>query len=221
MSVRASILAAVVSLACVAPAAADRPHAPDGLGRVDLQTSWRPAVRPDFNRAVALLHHMTYPQARTAFADIAEQDPDCAMAHWGVAMTYFQPLWPTRPDLAERQAAWREVERAQALEPQTERERMYVAMVAAFFEDPASDDYWLRIRRWADATARLHAAFPDDADATAFHALALLATMPADRVTRANADAAAKLLLALNARLPEHPGAMHYMVHANDVPGRE
>jgi len=223
MPTRAPFLTAILCLACLGPAAAagDRTHAGHDLGRVDFATSCAPAVRDDFNRGLALLHHMTYPQARAAFADVAKRDPGCAMAHWGVAMTYFQPLWPTRPDLAERESAWREVERAQALKPPTERERMYVAMVAAFFEEPASIDYWLRIRRWADATARLHAAFPDDPDAIALQALALLATTPADRVTRANADAAAKLLLALNARYPEHPGAMHYMVHANDVPGRE
>ncbi len=47
---------------------------------------------------MALFHHMTYPQAREAFVQATKTDPDCAMAHWGIAMTLFQPLWPTRPD---------------------------------------------------------------------------------------------------------------------------
>jgi tetratricopeptide (TPR) repeat protein len=208
-------------IACAAPARADDPHAGHALGRVDFPISCALAVRPDFDRALALLHHMTYPQARKAFEEVAARDPDCAMAHWGIAMTYFQPLWPTRPDLAERTIGWHEVERAQALKAPTERERLFITMPAAFFENPASDDYWLRVRRWADATARVHAALPEDPEATVFEALALLATMPADRVSRENADAAATLLLAVHAQNPDHPGAMHYLVHANDVPGRE
>jgi len=110
---------------------------------------------------------------------------------------------------------------AQALRPPTERERRFVATAEAFFREPASADYWLRIRRWANATAALHAALPEDPEAAVFHALGLLATMPADRISRANADQAAEILLQVRARHPNHPGAMHYLVHADDVPGRE
>jgi len=175
----------------------------------------------EFNRAVALLHHMTYPQAREAFQRIATTDPHCAMAHWGIAMTLFQPLWPTRPRPQELQRGWVAVQTANALRPRTERERLFVAAAAAFFIEPASPDYWLRIRRWEQATAEVHASFPDDPEAAAFHALALLATAPSDTISRSHADRAARLLLSVYERNPDHPGAMHYLVHANDMPGRE
>lgn len=176
-----------------------------------------------FDRAVTLLHHMTYPQAREAFERVAVIDPQCAMAHWGIAMTLFQPLWPTRPRPEALQRGWDEVQKARALQPPTERERLFVAAAEAFFLDPASADYWLRIRRWEQAMEKLYAAFPDDDDASAFYALALLASAPANSPTdaRARGDRAAEILLRVYERNPNHPGAMHYLVHANDTPGRE
>ena len=68
---------------------------------------------------------------------------------------------------------------------------------------------------------RVHDAFPEDAEATAFYALSHLAAAPADSTARAYSARASKLLLAVYERNPDHPGAMHYLVHANDAPGRE
>ncbi|BCT93255.1 hypothetical protein LYSHEL_22780 [Lysobacter helvus] len=207
-------------LACTAPACADAPHA-GHLGHVDFRVDCAPAVRADFDHALALLHHMTYPDARAAFRKVAERDPACAMAHWGIAMTLFQPLWPTRPTLADRTLGWDEVQKARALKPSSPRDIGFIDSAAAFFETPASEDYWARIHRWEASLARLHASLPKDDDVTAFYALAILATTPADRIDRTHADRAAALLVPILAHNPDHPGAMHYIVHANDVPGRE
>jgi tetratricopeptide (TPR) repeat protein len=164
---------------------------------------------------------MTYPQAREAFQRVATTDPTCAMAHWGTAMTLFQPLWPTRPRADALQRGWEAVLQAKALQPPTERERLFVAAAEAFFLEPAASDYWLRIRRWEQAAERAYASFADDPETAAFYALAHLATAPSDTVSRAHADRAAEVLLRLYERNPDHPGAMHYLVHANDAPGRE
>jgi hypothetical protein len=96
-----------------------------------------------------------------------------------------------------------------------------VATAEAFFLDPASTDYRLRIRRWEQATEALHAAFPLDDEAAVLFALAHLATAPSDTVSHAHADRAAEILLRVYEGNPDHPGAMHYLVHANDAPGRE
>jgi tetratricopeptide (TPR) repeat protein len=143
------------------------------------------------------------------------------MAQWGIAMTLFQPLWPTRPGVEERQRGWEAVQKAKALGLPTERERLFVAAAQAFFLEPLSSDYWLRIRRWEQAAEKLHVAFPDDPEATAFYALAHLATAPSNAISRAHSDRAANMLLRVYEANPDHPGAMHYLVHANDVPGRE
>ena len=196
-------------------------HAGHALGVVDFPVSCSEPAQLAFNHAVALLHHMTYPQAREAFQQVATIDPECAMAHWGIAMTLFQPLWPTRPKPEALQQGWEEVQKARALQPPTQREQLFVAAAEAFFLEPASTDYWLRIRRWEQAEEKVHVAYPDDPEADVFYALALLATAPSDAVSRTHADQAAEILLGVYARNPDHPGAMHYLVHANDVPGRE
>src|SRR5581483_4001088 len=196
-------------------------HRGHDLGVVNFPVSCSPQAQTAFNHAVALLHHMTYPQAREAFQHVQMIDARCAMAHWGEAMTLFQPLWPTRPGPAALQHGWDEVQRAKALQPLTQREQLFIAAAEAFFLDPTSKDYWLRIRRWEAAMEKAYMAFPDDPEAAVFYALAHLATTPADKITRANADRAAEILLRVYRKNPNHPGAMHYLVHANDVPGRE
>jgi len=196
-------------------------HADHDLGKVDFPVSCSAEARVEFNRAVALLHHMTYPQARAAFERVAAIDSTCAMAHWGIATTLFQPLWPTRPSPQALQRGWDEVQKANQLAPKTEQERLFIATAEAFFLDPSSTDYWLRIRRWEQAMEKVYAAYPDATEPATFYALAHLATTRSDTITRANADRAAEILLAVYKRHPDHPGAMHYLVHANDVPTRE
>ncbi|MCI0436593.1 MAG: hypothetical protein L0271_23590 [Gemmatimonadetes bacterium] len=191
------------------------------LGTADFSITCSKQAQEEFNRAIALLHHMTYPQAREAFEHVATTDPGSAMAHWGIAMTLFQPLWPTRPRPDALQRGWEAVQQAMALQPPTERERLFVAAAEAFFREPTSPDYWLRIRRWQQAMEKVHTSFPDDHEAAAFFALAHLATAPSDTVSRAHADRAAAILLRVYGQNPDHPGALHYIVHANDVRGRE
>jgi tetratricopeptide (TPR) repeat protein len=196
-------------------------HAGHSLGTVDFPVSCSQQGQEEFNRAVALLHHMTYPQAREAFERVVTVDPRCAMAHWGIAMTLFQPLWPTRPQPAALQRGWEAVQKAKALQPPTERERLFVASAEAFFLEPSSSDYWARIRRWEQSMEKAYASLPDDPEVAAFYALAHLATTPSDTISRTHADLASEILLRVYKRNPDHPGARHYLVHANDVPGRE
>jgi tetratricopeptide (TPR) repeat protein len=201
--------------------AAGQQHAGHPLGTVEFPNSCSEQAQGELKRAVALLHHMTYPQAREAFTQVAAIDPKCAMAQWGIAVTLFQPLWPTRPGPAALQQGWDAVQKAKALQPSMERERLLVAAAEAFFLEPEGKDYWLRIRRWEQAMEKAHAALPDDTEVAAFYALAHLATSPSNKISRDHADRSAEILLRIYERNPDHPGAMHYLVHANDVPGRE
>ena len=195
-------------------------HETHGPGGVDFSVSCSAPAQAEFNRAVALLHHMTYPQAREAFEHVATIDPRCAMAHWGIAMTLFQPLWPTRPGPTELRRGREAVQRAVALNPPTARERLFVDAVAAFFQ-PESLDYWRRVGGWEQSMAKVYAAFPEDAEAASFFALAHLAVAPSNESARAYSDSSARILLAVYEKHPDHPGAMHYLVHANDAAGRE
>jgi tetratricopeptide (TPR) repeat protein len=214
-----------LALALLTPAAAaaqqhTHQHEHGNVGTVNFRASCAPAVQEDFNRAVALLHHMMYTEARAEFEGIAARDPQCAMAHWGVAMSRFQPLWPGRPGLEERQRGWAAVERARALQPRTERERALVAAVDAFWREPDAEEWWPRVRRWNEAMAQVRAAHPDDPDVAAFYALSVIATgLAAENQLEYNARAAV-VLAQIHERTPNHPGAMHYTIHANDATGR-
>lgn len=214
-------LSAILSLMLGAGGAKAQEHQHDSLGQVDFPISCSVAAQSQFNRAMALLHHMTYPQAREAFEQIVSTEPGCAMAHWGVAMTLFQPLWPTRPSPAALRRGWDEVQKAKGVASLSSRERQFIASAEAFYLDPDATDYWLRIRRWEAASEQAYKALPGDSEAAIFFALAHLATTPAASVTRTHADKAAAILLDVYRRQPDHPGVMHYLVHANDVPGRE
>lgn len=205
------------------PPAACQMHHHDGdtLGVVDFPVSCGAAIQVEFNHAMTLFHHMTYPQARAAFQQIVARDSTCAMAYWGIAMTLFQPVWPTRPGPRDLQRGWEAVVKATSLGPPTERERLLVASADSFFHDPQSPDYWKRIHAWADGLEKAYAAFPEDREVAALYALSLVATAPPDQISTLNNDRAAAILLRILKENPRHPGAMHYLIHANDVPGRE
>lgn len=195
-------------------------HEHDQIGIVHFQVSCDAAVQEDFDRAVGMLHHMMYQQARQAFERIVEQEPECAMAHWGVATTLFQPLWPARPSAADRQRGWEAVQRARELGPGTERERALLSATAAFFRDPRQDEWWPRIRRWNAAMEEAYRQRPDDAEIATFYALSLLSVgQVADDQPKHNARAA-EILAEIHEEEPLHPGASHYTIHANDITGR-
>ncbi|HEU5163636.1 MAG TPA: hypothetical protein VFV54_10855, partial [Thermoanaerobaculia bacterium] len=220
--IRTALLAAAIATAAGVPdVRAQAGHAGHALGKVTFEVSCSKEARAEFITAISLLHHMTYPQAREAFERTARVDPRCAMAHWGVAMTLFQPLWPTRPTPADLRRGWDETRKALELDPPTAREKLFIESAAAFFRDPGGRDYWDRIRSWESAMEKVHAANPEDPEAAAFYALALLATAPASGSSLTQPERAAALLLPIYERNPEHPGAMHYIVHASDYPGRE
>ena len=214
------VLLAVLALS-VPPAAAQEGagHEHD-LGEVRFGVSCATEVQPEFDRAVALLHHMMYEDARRTFEAVAREDPDCAMARWGIATTLFQPLWPTRPGPEELRRGWDEIEQARALEPASDREQNLVAATEAFFREPETAEWRKRIERWAAAMEKGYEAHPDDIETAAFYALSQLAlgTVSEDRM--AVNEGAARILLAIHEREPTHPGAIHYTIHANDVDAR-
>lgn len=208
----------VALLAVLALAACDTaPREATGeIGRVDFPTSCEAPVQERFERGVALLHHMMYGQAEGVFREVADRDPGCAMAHWGVAMTQLHPLWAP-PTAAELETGGAAVERARESAGETdEREDAYIDAIAAFFGTPG--DFATRLEAWAAGQRRVYEAHPEDVDAGAFHALALLATAPKDDPTFAAQEKAGALLEELRDRAPEHPGLFHYTIHASDNP---
>jgi tetratricopeptide (TPR) repeat protein len=193
-------------------------HGSTNLGMVRFETSCAPSVRADFNRAMALLHSFWYDEAASAFRQIAGADPSCGMAWWGVAMSYYHPLWaPPTPE--ELKAGSEAAERALTAGARTRRERDYIAAIHAFYKDSATIDHLARAQRYRDAMGALHRSYRRDPEAGILYALTLIKISPATPEDFHNQEEAAKILNAVLRKQPKHPGVAHYLIHSYDLPG--
>jgi hypothetical protein len=190
--------------------------APEKLGKVSFAISCAPAVQEQFDRGVALLHSFAYTAAEDAFQGVAKLDPRCAMAHWGMAMTYFHQLWDPPIAAATISIAQKEIQRAQLIGTGSERERQFINALALLYQDAATVPYRTRALNYEHAMSELASKNRKDTEAQVFYALALLANAsPADK-THAKQKQAADLLEPLDRAYPQHPGIPHYLIHAYD-----
>jgi tetratricopeptide (TPR) repeat protein len=207
--------AAAVLLAVPARAQHEHTHGDaETLGTVHFPTSCRPEVTAAFTRATALLHSFGYEESRKGFEDVARRDPKCGIAYWGVAMTYYHPIWspPTAAELAAGRAA---ADKAAEVGAKTDRERAYIAAIGAFYREA---DPRARAQAFRQAMEDVSRRFPADDEAAIFHALTLLATAPPSDATFGNQKKAALILNGLLPRHPDHPGIAHYVIHSFDYP---
>lgn len=189
------------------------------FGKVVFDVSCSETVQDDFDRALAMLHNMMYATAREDFEEIAEADPNCAMAYWGIATTLFQPLWGTRPTEEDLHLGRRIIKKAHDL-VESEREHYLIESTAEFFREPESADFWTRIRRWAEVMESAYEVYPADPDIAAFYGLSRLAIAQVADDRYPLHDEAEVVLRDIHEKIPTHPGAIHYSIHATDVDGR-
>jgi hypothetical protein len=214
--------AGLVAAFVLTPSAVWAQHGHDGpagpLGTVQFANACSPGVAADFNRGVALLHSFWFSAAIDTFSSVLERDPGCAMAHWGIAMSWWgNPFGGFRSPQALR-AGLAAVERARAAAPATARERDYIAAVEVLYRDVATTAQRTRTLEYEKHMERLASTYADDTEARIFYALALdQNALPTDK-TYANQLKAAAILEAEFARQPEHPGLAHYIIHSYDVP---
>ncbi len=222
MKIRTAFLIALTVLPLAASAAGDdsmreaQAFPGERLGEVSFSVSCSPAVRAQFSRGVALLHDFWYEEARPQFEKIAKADPDCAMAHWGIAMSLFHQIWD-RPDDRTLAQGWAQMQAAQSHPPKTAREREYIAALSGFFR-PGERNYRSRIDGYAAAMGNLYRHHPRDVDAGAFYALSVLAAEDPDDTSLTQEHKAMAVLKPLFAQYPDHPGVVHYIIHACDTP---
>ncbi len=220
---RLSLLAAILTLPL--SASADQAHSNaemsaggDAIGTINFQANCQDDVRADVDHALGLMHHMMYTQARAEFDAITRADPDCAMAHWGIATTLFQPLWGTTPSAADISQGRQSVQSARKA-ADNERERLLIDATAAFFE-PDTDQLRERLAGWIEGMANAYKAFPEDLNVATLYALSRLTLALSAEDRQALHDEAEAVLRAAWEREPTHPGAIHYSIHATDADGR-
>src|SRR5512147_146236 len=190
----------------------------DKVGTVNFAVTCSAPAQRAFPHAVALLHSFAYEQALAEFTAIAEQDPKCAMAYWGQAMTWWRPLWYV-PDGNALRNGWTAIEKAASLQVETGRENGYITALRAFYSDYDKIDYRTRAMTYRMAMERLRRTFVKDNEVAAFYALSLLATASPTDKTFADQHQAAAILEKIFAEQPDHPGAAHYIIHSFDNPG--
>lgn len=202
---------------------ADKPGAPvfAGLGahKHPISTS-NPETQKFFDQGINLLFGFNHAEAIRSFREGARLDPDCAMCWWGVAEALGPNINMTMPDDAIA-PAWQALQRAIALEPKASpEERAWIeALRARYAEHPPADRHALD-EAWAEAMGALWKAWPQDLDAGAFYAEAMMDTQPwdywqLDGVTpKGHALAIVATLEDIIRREPNHPGALHLYIHA-------
>jgi Tfp pilus assembly protein PilF len=187
-----------------------------GLGHVHMDTSCSPSVSADFDRALAMLHNFWFARALEAFKKVIQADPQCAMAYWGAAMTYNHPFWdaPTRED---ESAAWALVQKGRQTTKKTPREEMYLDAVAALYKDAGAGSKSERDEAYKNAMKAVYEKYPDD-EVKLFYGLSILGTIKEGTPGFERQAVAAKLFEEVYAKKPEHPGALHYLIHVYDDP---
>jgi hypothetical protein len=213
------VLFSVLFFAPIALCQEEHHHAltEEEVGSVHFSTSCRNQLAGNFNRAVALLHSFQYEQARQAFVEIAGQDPQCAMAQWGIAMSHYHGMWDNG-DLAAGAAALEKANLVAAGNAKTTaREIAYVEALAEIYR---ADDNGIAAHAQAfeQKMGALQAAYPDDDEAAIFHALTLAITAPKTDKTFANQRKCGEILEPIFAKRPHHPGIAHYIIHCYDNP---
>jgi tetratricopeptide (TPR) repeat protein len=214
------LLTLALLMFCACPLFADEGHHHEDLtekqlGTVHFPVSCAPAAQKPFERGIALLHSFWYEEAEKEFSDIAKDDPKCAMAQWGMAMSQWHQLW-NHPDAATTKKGRDEIKKAKSLHPATPREQDYIAAMKAFYG--GKGDFEARAKAYSKGMEKVYQQYPDDHEAAVFYALSILAADEGDDPTFANDKKAAAILEKLFATEPDHPGVAHYLIHAYDRP---
>ena len=187
------------------------------VGQVTFPVSCAPAMQKPFERAVALLHSFWYLESAKAFAAIAQADPGCGMAYWGVAMSQWTQIWsPPTPAALKRGAEV--MEKAKAAGAKTDRERDYIAAADLFFRDADKTDHRTRAAAYGKAMEQMYQRYPGDREVAIFYALSLQAVADPHDKTYANQRRSGEIAEKVLAVEPNHPGAAHYIIHAYDYP---
>ena len=203
-----------------------------GVGKVSFPITCAPDVKSDFARGVALLHSFFYEEARRVFTSVAERDPNCAMAQWGIAMTWWHPIWtPPNPD--EMRAGKAAIEKAMSLKAGSDRERGFITALNTYYNTADSSSAAPvgqschgpvgprdRVVAYEKAMRQLRDKYPDDFEVQTFYAFAVLSTgyaTPNDTSLSKQLEGAG-ILEKLWKQNTNHPGVVHYLIHAYDYP---
>jgi tetratricopeptide (TPR) repeat protein len=193
----------------------------DGLGSYSRKiTTGSPEAQRYFNQGLAFVHGFNHGAAIRAFRQAAELDPECAMAHWGIALACgphinFIVVPPAAAELAGKEISLAQKHSSGA----SPVERALIDALAKRYANPQPEDRSPLDRAYADAMREVWKKFPNDPDVGAFFAEAMMNLRPWDQWTPAGEaqPGTDEILATLDAVLklnPKHPFANHLYIHA-------
>ena len=188
----------------------------DKLGKLSFPTSCDPKVQAEFERGVAMIHSYWFLIARRTFEGVLREDPNCAMAYWGIALDLLNNSLAVVPPRADAEAAWAALEKARAVGAKTQRERDWIEALSAYFRDHDKLPVNVRLAAYNNAMEQLAQRYTDDYEAQAFYALTLQASASPSDTTYANQLKSVAILEKLYDQNPQHPGVTHFIIHAYD-----
>jgi tetratricopeptide (TPR) repeat protein len=199
--------------------------------RASVPASASAEARNHFRQGLAALHTFEYEDANEAFRRAQSADPGFALGYWGEAMTYNQTLW-RRENVAAARDALRRLDLSAATRATKAGTLQAKALLGAVEILFGEGDARTRHQKYADAMGRLYEQDRDDPDVASLYALALMGTMSRSLIgygdpheghvpglagSQVQKQIAGILDLVLQ-RHPNHPGALHYLVHNYDDP---
>jgi tetratricopeptide (TPR) repeat protein len=218
-----SFVASVVLLFAMAVAfAADAPSLFEGLGNHSRKVvTANPAAQKYFDQGLAFLFAFNHDESIRSFKHAAALDPDCAMAHWGVAIAsgphYNKPDLP--PDRAQQ--AWDSLQKARAkAKACPPADQALIEAQAARYADPSAEsDRKQRDEAYAKAMRAVWETFPDDGDVGALYAESMMDLRPwalwtADGKPQPGTEVVVATLETVLTKHPDHPLALHLYIHA-------
>jgi tetratricopeptide (TPR) repeat protein len=188
------------------------------LGKVTFPTSCDPKVQSQFERGVAMLHSYWFTYGRKTFEAVLQQDPNCAMAYWGIAVDLLGNSLSAPPSVKDAQAAWEALEKARAVGAKTQRERDWIEALSTYYRDHDKVPLDARLLAYTKAMEQITQRYPDDYEAAVFYALTLQASAPKTDKGYTNQLKSAAILEKLLQQNPQHPGVAHFLIHAYDYP---
>ena len=195
----------------------DRKEAKAHLGQITFDVTGSDAAQPDFKEGMLLLHSFEYADAAEAFQRARAKDSAFVMTYWGEAMTYNHPLWQEQDfekgnEVLNKLAPTPEERVAKA---QTDLEKDFVQGINILY---GTGNKASRDSLYAAYMGTMYDKYPGNNEVAAFYSLALNGWGTTD-LDKSIMEKAGKIAEEVLARNPDHPGALHYLIHAYDDPG--
>lgn len=198
-------------------ACSSSPRKEEALGKITFDVTGSQAAAALFLKGHLLMHSFEFTDAAEAFREAQKIDPNCAMAYWGEAMTDNHAIWQEQ-DYEEGKNALLKLGKtsAERIEKgKTELEKDFIKAVEILYGDGTKIE---RDKAYADYMGQMYNKYPGNHEVGSLYALSLLGSVPVGRDLNIY-QKSARISESILKENPNHPGALHYFIHANDDPG--